>query len=190
MDVVVEETRIQEFKCNLCNTQFSEKADLRNHIKTTHKTYKPCLNFATNSCGDGGDCRYNHVIPAENTSLCFKCGSTFNSKPLLHNHGFIPCIKFQKGNCPFNSERCFFSHTIQQPQAHQPRPQQAQAGKPQPRPQQAQDEQPQEDFRLAEPAGPPDQTEALKSKMMTVFSMMLDRMPPQALPQIFQQLQM
>ena len=92
------------------------KSELRSHIKTKHKTYKPCRNYALHSqCDFGNDCIYNHNIPKEGEYLCFTCDNKFNSKTNLiqhikTEHGNEPCRNFLKGQCKYEMNTCFFRH--------------------------------------------------------------------------------
>ena len=175
-------------KCNICGMRFNDKRDLRVHIKDAHKSFKPCRDFANGGCESSSEsCRYNHIVLSENDHICFKCGHTTTTKTLLMSHvkelhGNIPCTNFQKSECRFSSNSCIFSHRMgtQEPGTSESL---ATAVTSRPAPQQ-------QDFRQAVLGHkPPDHSE-MKQKLLSVFAMMLEQMPPQALPQILNQLQL
>ena len=167
--------------------RFNDKRDLLVHIKDAHKSFKPCRDYPNGSCESSSEsCRYNHIVLGENDHICFKCGHTTTTKTLLmnhvkENHGDIPCTRFQKNECRFNSTSCMFSHRVvtQETEASESL---ATAVTSRPAPQQ-------QGFRQAVLGHkPPDHTQ-MKQKLLSVFAMMLEQMPPQTLPQIMNQLQ-
>jgi uncharacterized C2H2 Zn-finger protein len=46
--------------CKLCGMRLPNKNEFIKHLTTTHKSYKPCVKFATNSC-DKDECRFHHI---------------------------------------------------------------------------------------------------------------------------------
>ena len=100
-------------KCNQCEKTLRDKQELKDHI-TTHKSYKPCKNYLTNTCS-AVSCRFNHIKIPVDQEICFKCGLQFNSKTDLMNHiktkhGSTLCHKFLHNKCQRSSEECIFSH--------------------------------------------------------------------------------
>ena len=90
------------------------------HLVTTHKSYKPCTKFATNSC-DTDLCRFDHIKVQPNKEICFKCGKKFMSKTDIMNHikaqhGKEVCHRFLRNKCSRSSENCLFSHNMNQSQ--------------------------------------------------------------------------
>ena len=111
----IERSHKLEHSCNNCNMTFTSRNDLNKHIVENHKSFKPCRNFANNTCEFDEDCRFNHIIPADNEHYCYKCETKETSKTLLmkhikETHGGEPCKRFKEGRCSFGS-RCIFSHT-------------------------------------------------------------------------------
>ena len=79
-----------------------------------HISYKPCRNFATNSCEySEEECRYYHIIIKKGEYLCYKCGDKFNKQSILLNHiknlHNDPCLKHIEGKCT-HGNRCIFNH--------------------------------------------------------------------------------
>ena len=103
-----------EHICKFCETKFSFRYQLTSHILEKHVTYKPCSNFEKNKCEFDSECRFNHVIIAEGSYICFECGTIFNNKTLMmkhigEEHGSILCNKFASGRCTYGS-RCIYKH--------------------------------------------------------------------------------
>ena len=96
-----------------CQEKFKTKSDLDIHIIAEHKSYKPCRNFATDSC-EYTKCRYNHTVLKKGEHLCYKCGDIFNKKSVLLNHikniHNDLCLKYLEGICTYGS-RCVYIHT-------------------------------------------------------------------------------
>ena len=84
------------------------------HIVHQHKSYKPCRNYATQSC-EYKPCRFNHEVLQRGEQMCYKCGKKFNSKGELLNHirnnHDDPCLKFIQGTCSYGT-RCMFKHVM------------------------------------------------------------------------------
>ena len=104
---------MDKISCRNCHESCSTKDDLDKHIIQKHISYKPCRNFATNSC-EYNPCRFSHVMLREGEHRCYKCGDKFTRKFILLNHIKNAhndiCLKFQEGNCTYGS-RCVFKHT-------------------------------------------------------------------------------
>ena len=112
----IETTENPSHECSTCNSKFNIKSDLSSHIKTEHKSYKPCSFFPTNSCTEGEDCRYSHKILGENEHICFMCGKIETTKTLLirhirETHKNIQCMRFKSGTCRFIEASCIYSHS-------------------------------------------------------------------------------
>ena len=164
MDVVQAETvEGESHECNICNLKFNIKSELSSHIKTEHKSYKPCSFFPTNSCTEGEHCRYSHKILGENEHICFKCGKIETTKTLLirhirETHKDIQCRRFKSGTCRFNEASCIYSHkktSEARPNAHQVPPMTEQ------------------DFPQAWQAKPPDNTDLVTKVVMSVMKEMM-----------------
>jgi len=178
------EPQVSSEKCNQCDMKFNTKKDLRKHIGENHKTFQPCRSFPNGNCEFDGDCRFNHVILGANEHICFKCGHLTTSKTLLMRHvreHNIPCAKYKKRECRFSSSSCIFSHEVE-PQEQRTSESQATPVTSRPAPQQ-------QDFRQAVLGHKPPDTIVMKNKLLSLFTMMLEQMPPQALPQLMSQLQ-
>ncbi len=112
----------KRFNCKFCVDKFRLRSDMRQHIKATHKTYKPCRNFtSSNNCAFGDDCIYNHDTITEGEQICFSCGDKFRTKHDLINHmktahGYEPCRKFMRSICKYSEDSCFFSHNLKKTQ--------------------------------------------------------------------------
>ena len=166
-----------QHNCYVCDNTFTTKPELNSHIKTKHRNYKPCRNFASGTCGFDTDCIYNHIILDENAQICYKCGSIETSKTLLHqhvkqNHGNIPCLRFRSGTCGYNSS-CMFSH---EPRASAPASAQS---VPPSAPQLVQD------FQQAWQPKPPDQTQV----MTQIITEVMTEMIPQIIQKVNQRMQ-
>ena len=181
------EPQEQSHKCNSCGTMFNNKKDLTKHIGENHKTFQPCRNFPNSNCEFDGECRFNHVVLGENEHICFKCGHITTNKTLLMKHikeHNIPCMKYQKKECRYSSTSCIFSHEVEtqvgRASESQATPVAPAASRPVTQ---------QQDFRQAVVGHKPPDHSAVKNKLLSLFSTMLDQMPPQVLPQIMSQLQ-
>ena len=164
-------------KCKTCEQAFHSKRELRSHITTHHKTFKPCREFANNRCGYDADCWYNHIILDENSHICFKCGKVETTKTLLmkhvkDNHGTIPCLKFRNNTCRFSDANCIFSHT----QPHAPRAGVSIAPLNM-----------ETDFPQARQAQPPDQTTQIIKKVLSALPVILEQMLPQIIQEVMKQ---
>ena len=101
--------------CNNCNMFLNSKNQLNQHIQDEHITYKPCRDYATNSCEYKEEFRYRHIKLRDNEHICYKCGTlSATVKDLMKHiqeiHGSQPCTKFAIGQCDRNS-RCWYSHS-------------------------------------------------------------------------------
>ena len=106
--------------CNLCQKDFIYRIDLKKHINTEHKTYKPCRNLGTCTYSP---CRYNHKVYPKGHHLCFECGKDFKTihDMMTHRkntHSTVLCKMFLKRKCNYSSEDCYFTHTINALDAH------------------------------------------------------------------------
>ena len=190
MDVGVQEqetreTQDRQHKCYNCETRFSDRGSLIRHIGNNHKTYQPCNNFANGTCEYDDDCRFQHIIAGVNDFICFKCGFTATSKTLLMRHikeihkANTPCTKFRKNECRFSSSACIFNHEVD---IQEPRATESQTTPLTSTPAVL-------DFRQAVLSSEPPEHTQMKSKLLSLFTMMLDQVPAQVLPQILNQLQ-
>ena len=113
-DTQILETNQSEYICRNCQNTFNNNNDLNKHILTEHPSYKPCRNFATNSC-EYQECRFYHTILKKGECICYKCGDRFSKKSLLLNHLKIyhnePCLKYQQGTCTYGTQ-CVYNHII------------------------------------------------------------------------------
>ena len=104
------------FSCKKCNVTFKSNDDLKKHNIDSHKSYKPCRNYATNNCQYEDECDFNHTTLQGDEQICYRCGKKFNKKHLLLTHiknvyGDTPCRKFLENKCSYGS-RCVFSHNV------------------------------------------------------------------------------
>ena len=108
--------------CNKCERIFTEKYQLRKHVKDQHPSFKPCKNFPGKSPGEactyGEQCSFYHVTLPQNTEICWDCGKLFTEKPSLMHHRKTThkstqyCKKIKEpGGCHRSSETCWFSHS-------------------------------------------------------------------------------
>ena len=100
-------------RCIQCDMEFKSKKELVNHMKETHKTYKPCKNFKLNKCEYNQECLFPHIVLPEGHHICYKCGLIFATptevmKHIKEKHGNIICHKFMRGQCTYT--KCLFSH--------------------------------------------------------------------------------
>ena len=172
-----ESTQQQELKCNLCGNVFNTKRELSLHIRAEHKTFKPCTFFASNTCENGSDCRYNHIIPNADTHICFKCGKTETTKTDLMKHikathKAIPCHRFKDGNCRFSSTSCIFSHELASA------PQSSVSSTPLMTP---------PDFPQAWQAKPPDQVQTVQT-ITEIITVVIKEMMPIIIEQVTQKM--
>ena len=177
--VAAKAARGELHRCKWCEQSFSSKRELSSHIKTHHKNFKPCREFAKNRCGYDGDCWFSHVIPDENTHICFQCGNVETTKTLLmnhikNNHGDILCTNFRNNTCRFSSNACIFSHEL----PHEPRPNVSSAHLNM-----------ETDFPQAWQVQPPDQCTDIIKKVLSALPMILQQMIPQILPQLVRDIQ-
>ena len=166
-------------KCKMCQQAFKSRRELNSHIRTNHKSFKPCRDFANNRCGYDGECWFNHVILDENTHICFKCGKVETTKTLLmnhikNNHGDIPCVKFRNNTCRFSSNACIFSHEL----PHEPRTNAFSTHLNR-----------EADFPQAWQVQPPDQCTDIIKKVISALPMILEQVLPQIIPQLVRQIQ-
>ena len=114
-DVQSKEINISELTCRNCQNTFNSKNELNKHIATDHISYKPCRNFATNSCDYQEECRFYHTILRAGESICFKWGDRFSKKSSLFSHLKTdhnePCLKYHQGTCTYGKS-CVFDHTV------------------------------------------------------------------------------
>ena len=101
------------FPCSYCTTRLTNKTALEEHIKKTHKSFKPCKNLP--NCPFGNACLFNHKEISSNTFLCYECGSESTSLGdlMIHrknNHTMGPCLRFLANSCIYNSKSCWFNH--------------------------------------------------------------------------------
>ena len=107
------EVNKSQYICRKCQQILNSNNELNRHIINEHRSYKPCRNFATNSC-EYEECRFNHDILTQGQSICYKCGDKFAKKSVLLNHlkndHNEPCLRFQEGRCTYGN-RCVYKHT-------------------------------------------------------------------------------
>ena len=100
--------------CNTCNITCNSKTELNTHIVNSHKSHKPCRNYATGSCEhENEDCKFKHVILQRGQYICYKWRKIFKTQTDLMDHiktahGKEACIKFQNGERQ-HGNRCIFT---------------------------------------------------------------------------------
>ena len=99
--------------CNNCNIACKSRNDSNKHIAESHRSHKPCRDYATNSC-EYKECRFRHIKLQHNEQICYTCGIKSQTiKDLMVHikdiHGSQPCTKFAKGQCDRGS-RCWYNH--------------------------------------------------------------------------------
>ena len=104
-------------KCKLCNFSATQIVNLRIHMNTRHKSYKPCEYFLKNDCRNGDQCRYNHEKLNPGEFICYQCGQKFSDKSSLSNHiktvhSDMTCKRFMSNTCKYRSENCYYKHYI------------------------------------------------------------------------------
>ena len=52
------ETKHNKYICDTCNIACASRNNLNKHIAQSHKSHKPCRDFATNSCEYKSECKY------------------------------------------------------------------------------------------------------------------------------------
>ena len=108
--------------CRICNEQFEEKRKLMRLRKSEHPNIvRPCKNFPNGACNFNSEsCYWSHDIKENEASAfnCYICGKTFQNKVEVMKHRKTdhvshvePCNKFLNGECPFQSNFCWFLHT-------------------------------------------------------------------------------
>ena len=103
----------EDFPCNLCKTKYNEKSELEEHIRKTHKSFKPCRNLP--NCQYASSCIFNHSEINSDIFLCYECGEELKSfgDLMVHrknNHTMSSCHKFLENKCRFTAESCWFNH--------------------------------------------------------------------------------
>ena len=92
------------------------------HRKHKHpNSVAPCRNYKNGDCTFTQEsCFWSHENKdhASQSITCYVCDQTFTNKVQVMNHRKIshpsciePCIKYMKGECPFQSKFCWFKHT-------------------------------------------------------------------------------
>ena len=109
------ETKHDKHICNTCNIACRSKNDLNKHIGESHKSHKPCREFATNSCSYKSECKYRHIKLKHNEQICYTSGKrTVTINDLMTHikniHGNQPCTRYAKGQCDRGSG-CWYYHS-------------------------------------------------------------------------------
>ena len=104
-----------KYICNKCNKSLNSKNKMNQHIIEKHPSYKPCRDYATNSCEYNEECRYKHIKLRDNQHICYTCGvMTATVKDIMTHikevHGSEPCTRYEKGICDRNN-KCWYSHS-------------------------------------------------------------------------------
>ena len=99
-------------KCKLCNFSATQIENLRIHMSTRHKSYKPCEYFLKDNCRNGDQCRYNHVKLNPGEFICFQCGQKFSDKSSVSSHiktfhSDMSCKRFLRNACKYSDENCY-----------------------------------------------------------------------------------
>ena len=106
-DIQSNETNMSKLTCRNCQKTFNSHNELNEHIKTDHISYKPCRNFATNSCPYQEECRFYHVTLQQGECICYKCSDKFSKKSILlshiKNYHNEPCLKYLQGTCTYGN---------------------------------------------------------------------------------------
>ena len=102
----------KKYKCKSCGKDFKSKGELKGHMASEHKTFKPCDHM--NNCEYGDACYFSHTPVREGHHRCFDCGEEFSTKykVMVHrksNHKTGTCRLFLSGNCTYG-DRCVFTH--------------------------------------------------------------------------------
>ena len=120
--VFLKHTVQEQFKCNTCGKQFSDKANLLNHRKNHHtEAVAICRKFLEGICHFTSKmCWWNH---RENGAgnipdiICYICSERFESKMELmihrknkHREVVRGCTNFAKNSCMFQEQSCWFIH--------------------------------------------------------------------------------
>ena len=108
------------FSCRKCGKLCKELNDLKKHLISEHKTYRPCKNFSSNpsedKCSWKEKCGYSHTVLEPGTCRCWDCGKIFNNKNelMIHrkiNHDLPFCNKYNSGNgCNKPDNDCWYPH--------------------------------------------------------------------------------
>ena len=109
------ETKHEKHICNTCNIACKSKTFLNKHILESHQSYKPCRDYATNTCDYKSGCRFRHIKLKKDEYICYTCGLRIQTlRDLMAHikeiHGSQACTKFAKGQCDRGS-RCLYSHS-------------------------------------------------------------------------------
>ena len=108
--------------CRNCNEEFKEKRMLMIHRKNKHpNSVAPCRKYAIGDCYFTSEsCFWSHENKENGSQSvnCYICDKTFQSKIQVMNHRTMShptyietCVKYLKGECPFQSKFCWFKHT-------------------------------------------------------------------------------
>ena len=103
------------YKCNLCEQICQYMKDINSHMIKDHQTYKPCVKFEANKCGEASKCRFRHIKLKESEEICYKCGQICTSKTDIINHikdihGNEVCHIFLSNQCSRSSAQCIYKH--------------------------------------------------------------------------------
>ena len=107
--------------CRKCKKSFENELVLKNHLKTEHKTYRPCKNYSLiesqNRCSYKDKCDYNHSIPEPGTMICWDCGKSFTNKNYVmihrrkeHNVSIVCKNVNTPAGCDRSDENCGYLH--------------------------------------------------------------------------------
>ena len=104
-----------KIKCDRCGQEFAEKNEVRKHIITNHKNFKPCRNYITEgNCRWSESCHFSHTPVKENIHRCYKCGEEVENINILMKHRKVihneSCKDDALGRCRFNQETCYLNH--------------------------------------------------------------------------------
>ena len=123
-----------KLNCNICGEQFSDYWNLMNHRRDVHpERRRRCRNDLAGECERSGEeCWWKHA--PENTitekrsthdsrQSCNICDEIFTSKSFLmihkkkeHEESVPVCRDFQRGNCEYPLNKCWYKHVTQEEQ--------------------------------------------------------------------------
>ena len=111
--------------CRKCGQSFNDGDDLKKHLRTAHKTYRPCNKFSPidseNKCSYKDKCDFSHDILEPGTMMCWDCGNKFTNKnnviihrKQIHNVSIICRNMKTPAGCDRSDEMCGYLHPRQQ----------------------------------------------------------------------------
>ena len=85
--------------CRKCGKALADESELKNHIKTDHKSYRACKNFSAiaseNKCTWKEKCGFSHLVLEPGNMQCWDCGDIFSNKKQLNDPQEEKIMMFQ-----------------------------------------------------------------------------------------------